>query len=481
MKNSVFPVLLALALAAGTSRAAAEVVNVDDFPHLTITLPDKSKAELIKYQDRDWRVAKASILTGEDDSAGDVCFDGKFESLTANKLKLLGDPGTILIEDKTKLKKIKELQLGDNIWVCGTLRKEGKALVCYAAEVLKQLPDVERYRIRIDNFVKAGSHERLLTLGYEIDEQKKNNKSVDINSFDKFSELRDRAWERALTLWEGSIKRDDADELFAIACKWRDLLRKKAKFQALATTVLQIDPNHQGAGAIAERELGLKRFENKWLPPVEIERVLQERKRHAEMMSQAQKDEQEARERARLQAIAERPALLLKYQAAMRTGNVAAREGAIKSLGEAVEKSLDKGFGDEAVDILANLSETDSVLPGLEYAALSAFPETRAQVYEALVWRGRQKNAVAFDILQRALKTEKDAAAARGAASALAALGGKPAAQTLIGALSVPDQPVRDEYIDGLKSLAKQQLGTKEAWENWWAKNKDTLEDASLK
>jgi hypothetical protein len=481
MKRLAFVAVCAIGLSPISAFAAAEQFNVDELPRLTITLPDKSKAELIKYQDRDWRVVKVAVLAGDDDSAGDVCFETKFEAVIGTKLKMIGDAGSIIIEDKEKLRKIKELKLGDNVWICGSLRKEGRTLNLYAVHVLKQLPDRERYRIRIEGLAKAGNYERLLTLGHEIDEQKKNNRATDLIDFDAFSELRDRAWDRGLTMWESKIKPDDADELFAVACKWRDLLRKKSKFQTLARQVLKIDPRHQGASAIADRELGLKLFENKWLPPAEIERIVADRKRQAERMDQSQKEEHEARERARLQAIAERPALLNKFQSAMRTSNVSAREGAIKSLGEEIAKSPDKGFGSEAVEILANLSDQAAVMQSLERAAASTFPETRTQVYEALVWRGSQKAPDAFEILVRALQAEKDADAAKSAVYALAALGGKTATGTLVSALSSPEQSVRDEYIDGLKQLTKLQIGSKDAWEDWWTKNKDTLDDSALR
>src|SRR5208283_2998420 len=106
---------------------------------------------------------------------------------------------------------------------------------------------------------------------------------------------------------------------------------------------------------------------------------------------------------------AERLNLLVRYQAALRSGDPATLAKAAADLGKAAAASPDAGFGTEAVEVLANLSAAAAVSPGLEAAVKSDFPEVRARVFEALAWRGRQEDPAALEALAKAFIAEKNA------------------------------------------------------------------------
>jgi hypothetical protein len=61
---------------------------------------------------------------------------------------------------------------------------------------------------------------------------------------------------------------------------------------------------------------------------------------------------------------------------------------------------------------------------------------------------------------------------AKAGIGALVALGSKPALGTLVASINNPESGIRQEIIGGLQSATKQTLATKEAWDEWWAKNK---------
>src|SRR5207244_541002 len=125
------------------------------------------------------------------------------------------------------------------------------------------------------------------------------------------------------------------------------------------------------------------------------------------------RQEKEAREREH--AVTERPALLTTAQIALCTSDPKRRDGAIRSLGESIEKTIDPGFGELGVDILANLNDPAAVFPGLDLAIKNKSADVRKSAFEALIFRTgiKEDQQIALGVLADALKTEKDMAAAK--------------------------------------------------------------------
>ena len=487
MKSSLLRILpLGLLLFAAAPALCADNVNVDELEHKFIKLPNGATVEIVVYNGHNWRLVDPAILLGNDDSDPDVCFETKFDVLEKDHIKLFGQKGVIVLEDRSKLKALNELKRMDNVMLFGTLGKVGGKLELRLVESLKIDPDLQRYdkliavmekQAEADITAEARKNigERIVEMGHKIEQQRKQVMNIGIADFEKLGSLRDKAFKKGLTIKEGALRRDDADAVFDLALQWRELLRNNAKFRELVRRCLQIDPDHPKASRIAESEMGLFKFENsKWLEKAEVEKILQQRKLDQERLDTAQKAALEQKARELADAIKARPQLLIESQAAIRTDDAKGRQGAIASLGEAIWKTPDVGFGEEAVNILAGISDPAAIAPGLETAAKSEIPEIRREVLEALVWRGRQKDKSALAVLERVLKAEKDSSTARAGVDALAAMGGRSAASTLVASLGAPDNGVRDEIIEGLKAVVRQPINSKEGWEDWWSKNKDS-------
>jgi len=469
------PTALAALVLAATS-FAAQTVNVDELPHKAIDLPNGSRAVVIVYNEHNWREVDASVLAGDDARDPDICFEAKFDSVVQpDKVKLFGLPGTLIADDRIRQKAAADFKRGDNAWFCGTLRRgrDGKSVELVLHDILKLPADLQRYEARITTLEKRNDPESLIELGHKI-EQQRNQNIGGFSDFDKLGQLKDRAFEVGLTLKEKQLKADDADGLFALALQWRDLRRKNARFRELVQRCLQADPDHPKASRVAEEELGMQKFEGRWLHREEAERIAQEREAVRVRQDAARRAELEARARERDAAVANRPLLLLTYQAALRGSDPKARENAMRSLGEAIQQSPDSGFGELAVDLLANLADSATANIGLDLAGHSSLPEVRRQVLEALIWRGGNRDAQAFATASALLKAERDTAVVHAAVEALVATQDKnknAAAQALIQALPNPERSARDEIMEGLKIITKQPHSTREAWEAWWAKN----------
>ncbi|HYF47758.1 MAG TPA: HEAT repeat domain-containing protein [Planctomycetota bacterium] len=459
---------------------AGDMVNVDELPHKTHQLPDGTKYTVITYGERNWRKVAPSVLEGLEATDRDICFEAKFDSVVPpDKLKLFGQQGTLIVSDRAEFKRLQtELRRTDNIWFAGELRKskDGKSVELVLLHTLKQPKDLEKFELKIAALIKKGDFDGLIETGYLIEQQRTQGGNLEggIKWFDDMGTLKTKAFETGLNLKEKSLKRDDADGLFAVALQWKEIMRRYAKFRELVERVLKIDPGHPRAQKFAE-ELGLEKFEGVWLRKDEVARLKLQQKQNQDRLNEEQKNELERKRKALEEAVAQRPQLLSRYQASLRVSDPTARQAAIASFGEAIGKSPDAGFGLEAAEVLVNLSDPAAVSPGLEKAIKSEHADVRRVVYEGLIWRGAQEQSAAFDLLAAALRTEKDSNAAHSAVDSLVSMGGKPAAATLIACLAADDKIVREEVIDGLKQVTKQSLNSKEAWQDWWAKNKDTF------
>lgn len=471
-----------LAACASSAFAEAQMVNVDELPHKTIQLPNGQKAEVVVYQEHNWRVVNAAVLSGTNDEDPDVCFEGKFDVIVPPKyLKLHGIPAlpspketqwaTIALDDRLKARAGREFKRNDNLWFCGTLRKTGpRELEFVAVDILKQLPDLERYKLNIERLKTSRDGDALIELGHRIRQQGKAD-ITDLTDFDKLSNLCDTAFDQGLTLKEKTLKPDDADGMYALALQWRELRNKNSKFRELVERCLKVNPEHPKATHVAEDEWGWILFRNKWRPKSQVDEILKAEKDQQVSTAAAERAAQEARDRERKQASQERPLLLATRLAALRTADQKARDSAILSLGEAGAKSSDPGFSYEAVDILANLGDAASV-PALVAVGRSELADIRRQVLEALAWRGSRQDQPALTALGAALATEREVSVAHAGVEAVAALPRGPAAGVLVAALNTKSSAVLDEIVEGLKIVTKQPLTSKKDWEDWWSKNK---------
>jgi hypothetical protein len=466
----------------------AESVNVDELTHSIIMLPNGQRAEVILYKGINYRVVGPEVLTGNTTADPDVCFESKFDSITPpDKVKLFGVPGTLIIEDRDVMKSASEFKRADNIWFCGTLRKgrDGKSIEFVVVDLQKQLPDLERYVKRIARLEKKFAdanlprEERMIVaesaidLGHRIDQDMKQAMS-NFSDFDRLGAMRDKAYDVGLENKEVALRSDDADGFFALAEQWKELRRKMPKYRLLVLKCLELDPDHPRASRVAQETFNMDKYEGRWLRLEQIADIKASRKTDQLKLDEANKAKAARFKREQERAISERPALLLKSEQALCTSDPKARDGALKSFGEAIQNSVDPGFCESAIEIMVNLDDRAAVYPGLDLAAKSQFPEVRRQAYEALAWRSTVKDdqETALKTLADALKAEKDVPAARIGIEALVALGSKPAVGALVASLGTPENAVRDEIVIGLKNATKQSLGSKEAWDDWWSRNK---------
>jgi hypothetical protein len=472
----LFPLVLLLLICGWAAAATIETVDVDSLKRNVIVLPNGGKAMCIVYNDHNWHEVDVAVLSGAEVVDRDVCVEVKFDAMIPpDKIKLFGQQGAVILGEAEKFRLAAEqLKRDDNLWLCGELRqkKDGKGVELHVIHLAKQPPDLQKYENQIAAREKNKDAEGLIETGYKIEQLRKNNLSR-FDQFDKLGLLRLRAWEKGLALKEAALKPDDVDGLFAVAQQWRDLCQNHSKFRQGVVRVLELDPDHPRASRVAEQELGLIKFEDKWMRDDQLQERINARKAAQEIQNRTNKAALDEQTRALAQAVANRPLLLARFQAALRTGAAAERAKAAEELGREAAASPDVGFGEAAVDILANLSDAGAVSPGLETALKSGVAELRGRIFEALVWRRRQEDAAALRLLARALSAEKNVETARLGVEALTALGGKAAAGVLVESLNTPERAVREECMDGLKTLTRQSLGTKEEWEEWWRNNKE--------
>lgn len=455
------------------------IVNVDEFPQQPIQLPNGEKTIVVKYNNHNWRKVEPTVLADGDTNDPDICFEAKIEAVVPpDKVKLFGRKGVVIIEESNRFKTATLYKLGDNAWFCGTLKaaKSGKGVEFYVVEMLKLANDVQRFEEQIANLKKRGDSEGLLALGRKIEQDRNDpNLGFRFEEFDKLGAEKEKAFQSAIEIKEAAVKPDDADGLFAVACMWRDLSDKKSKFHELVLKSLLADPEHNEAGRIAQNEMHLIKFEGKWLAQEDIDKINADRALEARNRKVADQHALEQNRRLRDRAAAQRPIELIKYQSALRTGDSAKREGALKSLAEEIQKSPDPGFGEDAIGILINVSSKTGITPALELAGKSPHAEVRKQVLEALAWRGAHNDVAALDVMAAALIAEKDEATAKSCVGALVAMGGRAAAGTLAAGLRSNDRAIRADIIDGLKTVTSKQFDNKDDWDKWWGENKDTF------
>jgi len=474
--STICAAVLVAAMSFCAELRAENMVNIDDLPRKAIALPNGNQAEVITFNDHNWRVVDPSVLNSTEARDPDVCFEAKFDMFVPpDRLRLFGVQGMAILDEKLRRRAQTEFKRNDNVWLCGTLRSSpgGKKVDFNAVDLLKQPPDNVKFETRIRKLEAEGSADRLIELGHRIEQQTKQD-VAGFTDFDKLTILRDKAFDLGLQLKEKSLRAEDADGHFALGVQWRDLRRRNSKFRELVRKALAIDPDHPNASRVAEDELQMVKTGRRWVSKSEFERMEEDRKVEQVRQTNAEAVAREAQVRARQQAAAERPARVLAQYNALAGADEAARAPVIAALGEAIQQTIDPGFADEAIDLLVNSGDA-GVDAALQNAARNELPEVRRVVLEALAWRG-QSAPQAATLLGKILSAEKDLTTYKSGLGAAKALRPRLAAGALVSALNNADRSARDEAIEALKTVTQQQHTTKEAWEGWWAQNQASFD-----
>lgn len=455
------------------SLAAQDEFNVEDLPREEIVLPGGGKTYNVRYLNRPWHEVDTSILqTRNMLESQDVCFEGKFDILIKTEVKLLGVRGRIVCQDPQRLRFMESLKRGDNVWICGTLRpKPGDQNVELALVEVKRLQaDLPRFERRFDLYKQKSDAGALEDLGHRISKLL-NSKIHDFNQHDQFVALRTKTWTLSLALRKRELAANDAEGLYNLAVKTYDLLRRTHEYHEMIRQVLAVDPNHPQASRVARDEMDMFKIGGRWMTHDEHEKMLAEQAQQVQQTEAAQKEAFERKRQQREAAARERQRLLSTFLTALRTPDVKATEGALRSLGEAVRDTPDPIFGRMGVDVLAHFDDPASIKPGLDLAVRCDYSEVRRDALEALAWRGDE---AALATLADALKREQDTDTARSGIEALVRHGGKPACAALMAGLEAENQRVGSEVVEGLKTLTGQTtLTTREEWERWWQENRE--------
>jgi hypothetical protein len=489
LKKMYLSALLALC-ASGAVHAATAPLNVEELLHTTYMGPNGIAITIIRFADQNWTEIDPSALSTKPDSLPrDVCFEGKFESfIEPLGLKLTGVDGRIVFEDKSRRKQAPDLKALDNVWVCGTIRpgKNGRSVEVAIFELAKLLPDYQRFEAKLVSLERDQNAAELIILGGKIDgcmRTSKNSNGFGLSNYDKLGLLRDRAYATAIAIREKNLRPNDANACYEIAINYRDYLKRTPLYRTWVLKALKIDPEHSNAGKDAERNFNMIHIADEWMSRNDYELRQKQMDDDSKKLLERQKSIEAERTTRRAQEIAERTVRLLNFQAALRTGDPDGRVGAIKSLGEEVQKSLDLGFSLSAVDVLTNMNDPAAIVFGMDFASKSEFTEVRQLVYESLAWRASQNDVnseTAYGALASALKSEKMKEPAQAASAALVAAGGKGAVATLIAGLDSNETAVCEALIDGLKKLTHVQLQKKEEWITWWQDNKSQTNGKSF-
>ncbi|MEI6235523.1 MAG: hypothetical protein WCT04_20910 [Planctomycetota bacterium] len=480
MTQNLSAVMLLIASTAfGLTHAADTLLNPEELPRTTY-----KGVTIFRYADQNWtEIDPAVILSLNNTALKEVCFEGKFESFVgALGLKLTGVDGKIFFEELAKRKLAPEMKALDNVWICGTIQpaKTGRGLELIIFDIAKLQPDVDRFMTKFNALEKEQDANGLIELGkkLELSAKKSGIGGLNMPGFDRINTLRDKCWNLAISIKEKTRKPNDSNACYEIAALYRDLIKRTPLYRQWVLKTLEIDPDHSSAGRDAERAFNMIRVGDKWISKDEYLRTQEIQELASKELEAKTKREQAQQTAQQIQESNERTVRLIELQVALRPTEGQGRGGAIQTLGERIQASLDQGFALTGIDILTNINDPSSISPGLEFAANNRYSEVRKLVYGSLVWRAAQNDVnspMAYDVLARALKKEKTKEPAQAAANALAETGGKNAVNTLVAGLESIEPAVCESLIDGLKKLTHVQHQKKDEWIAWWNESKTQL------
>lgn len=441
-------------------------IAVDELPRVPIELPDGSKTSCVRYLGRLWRECSPAELQRQELENTDVCFEAKFAELRKNRLHLHNQKLVVVCDNVAARRAGRILKRLDNVWFVGTLRRSRnrKTLELHLFDFVRLPADLKRFEIQMAAFLKRGDGDALIELGHRIAAHQR--EIGDFGEFGKLAELKMRCWKKGLELKAKQLPPDDAEGRFALAQQWLSLLNKRAQYRKTVLQTLRIDPNHPGAARIAAEDFGYVKFEGRWMAKSERERILAERRAARERSTAAEKQKR-ARFNARVRrAVKERERRLLVSLAALRVSDPKRRDAALASFGEAARDALEPIFAERAVRLLAEVPDGEAVRAGLGVIVHSPEIEVRREVYEALAWRADNNS---LDLLTASLSSEKDFAALKAGANALAALRSRPAAEALFRILKRSEPRTEKAVVSGLKNMLRPELRDKKQWLQWWA------------
>lgn len=475
--------LTAIAMLAIGCCGAETPTFIDALPHRTLLLPDYTTVEVYELNGSAYKRISVGMLEQSALGGDGVCFEAKFLALTPDaQLKISGSTVPLIPGALELIRKLKALKNGDNLSCFGTLRKagDGKSVEFTLIEFFKEAGDLERFQAlfmalkhRAEQVAKRDQQSLaadFMDLGKRASTAA-NQPTLTGNENFALSALASSAYAAGLDLKQSTIqdqRPNDAESWFSLAQEYRELQRSNvAKYRELVLKTLELDADHAGAGRSAE-QLGYQKFEGRWRTPEQIAELV--RRRDADQARLTELAAQRVRA-LRDRVTAEGPQLSSHLAAEMSSHNRTRAEAALAFYHEIVDEAPDVGG-----PLLASLADIDGpeTLSALSFASQSPSPTLRSLGYEALAWRSNhaEEREAALKLLCDALKSEHASDAARSGVEALVALGTKPAIGALVCSLSTNDAAVRDAIILGLKAATHQPLGSREAWNEWWAKNR---------
>src|SRR5207237_1427292 len=123
----------------------------------------------------------------------------------------------------------------------------------------------------------------------------------------------------------------------ALAEQWKELRRKMPKYRLLVLKCLELDPDHPRAARVAQETFAMDKYEGRWMRREQIDDILKSKKDDQAKLDAANKAKAERFRKDQERAVGERPALLIKSELALCTSDAKARDGALKSMGEAIQ------------------------------------------------------------------------------------------------------------------------------------------------
>lgn len=465
--------LVLLSVTFGLGLGNAEEFDPDQLEQVVITLNNGTEVLHVRHQNRLWRKAEVHELAATTLPGGpQICFVAKYQGQEDGVIKLLKCRGRVVVQDPGLVKLLKPLRLGENVWICGKLRKseQTRRLELVVADIRKTRGDLALARDGIQRMIAAGNASGLIAEGRRIARLLKTS-IYDFGVREGLQIEQRRAWRTGLKLKELKLGEDDVEGRYELALEWERLLNRRSEAYRLIRDALRINPDHVEASRVAFDQMGMRKIDGKWITREEHDRRVAAgpQKEPATTGPAIVASDPTIFDGVALARARQR--LLTLHQTALRTRDIKRLEEAFKALGKAIRHTSDPTFGRMGVKILANSGDPSAVWPGLDQAIHTSFPIVRQDAYEALVWLG---NESALGVLSLALRSEKDPACARVGVQAIVDRGvrNRQEIETLVSGLDNANPEVVAEVVSGLARLTGQQQADRDAWKNWWIANR---------
>jgi len=415
-----------------------------------------------------------------------VCLEVKFKKLDDKKLQVYNSDALLRIE--TKLKILKELISGDNIWVVGEVRRFPNKERCYLVveNILKMKPDSELFEERFKNYVAKKQWRRLLNLGKwigELGEQSAH--GVTFKNYDKYNAMKKKAYRKGLAIAETSVPPNDMEGYYEIGVNYLTLLSEKNKAYKMFMKVVTQKPSHKGAVSKL-RSLGYVRYKGKWMTVKEKEQKEGEERIAKELarMAAEKKAQEDAAKKNPDNPATKKPAFA-KLNAQERLSvliHLATRPTSEPETDEMkkTRKNLFALIMDEKeartsikqIWLLANMNTKLSTKAIGWLSSSAASHEVRKDAANALA---KKDNTMALSFLKEAVYKAEASAMRLHFIGAIGNMKEKglsiPAFIEFLGALPVIDKKAAKKALESLKKITGNNFNSQEEWRAWWQMN----------